>query len=160
MDKYVRMSELQIDSLMRRGFRPKEFMPAGFEPPPPGTCGATSSSPEAMRDKAASLVAQAKVAEQQAAEKARALKAAEQAKAKALAAKTATLTRLNYHIELAAATAKLLDYLKQSVTLGNPVMSPIKEFVQFRKELAPLAKAYGYGFVAVGDGSSATLVKN
>lgn len=118
----------------------------------------SSSSPEVMRDKAASLVAQAKLAEDAAKARDKAEKAAEQARVKARAEKDATMARIGYHQALGTATLSLLESIKECVKTGGPVV-PEKQFVQFRKELNPLAKSYGFAIVVVGDRTTATLVK-
>lgn len=119
---------------------------------------ATTTPASGLRDKAASLFAQARQADIENAAKARAAKAAEAAAAKAKAAKDATMARIGYHQALGTATLSLLESIKESIKSAGPVV-PEKQFVQFRKELSPLAKSYGFAIVVVGDRTAATLVK-
>jgi hypothetical protein len=133
-----------------------------FTPPSTGTAApAKPMSPEkqaaaivkAAEEQAAKLLAAAAEAEEKAAVEA-ALKAERDAVA---AAKLARQQQLQQQRELAVATHALLTAIV-SLDSGADGVTERETFAQFRKELQPLAKVYGYKIVLVGNKSKATLV--
>ena len=80
--------------------------------------------------------------------------AAEQAAAEA----KARADQLAYQLGLANATWALLTCI-QSMDGGESEVSAQFKLANFRKELSPLAAAYGYKIVLVGDKTRATLSK-
>ena len=82
-----------------------------------------------------------------------AVKEAENAEAAALEA------RINYDLDLADATCYLLSDIRSFALRGHGAPSAKATHARFRKELTPLAAAYGVKIVLIGDKTTATLSK-
>lgn len=82
---------------------------------------------------------------------------AEDALQAAKEAKAAVLTKLTDDIELAQVTGLLLVDLRKLVKGETVHVAAQVSYARFRKQLAPLAAAYGYKFTLVGDKTKAAL---
>lgn len=77
-----------------------------------------------------------------------------------VAAEAAALqARIQYDIDLADATLALLHDIRSFAIKGGGTVGAKTSHARFRKELAPLAAAYGVKFAIVGDRTTATLSK-
>lgn len=74
------------------------------------------------------------------------------------AEKEARVAQLQFQIDLAYATVSILNDINK-LDGGESEVLPKCRYAEFRKELTPLAVAYGYKIVLVGDKSRATLSK-
>jgi len=113
----------------------------------------------ALRGEAASSAAEAaRVSPTKAVESAKAVLAQAEAALAVKEASDAFQARIQYDIDLAASTSELLLQIRSDAG-GWPSTVHSPAFSKFRKELQPLANAYGFKIVLVGDKTTATLVQ-